>query len=184
MRCRTLSFYLTVAAKHREPLMYPGNSSQLSFLSENSLEELIRAIRKFIKELMQCFTVPEKAVWKPTLQRFVFSRRMRKESQERICVKNLPLWGRKLFCLPWLIFRWGWMRVGKRCPEWQSYLWEEASSRRVWFDSKLFYTLQSVSIASNGPADSSFRILQKPWMRLTDMVIFKYEWDSIIACES
>jgi len=72
MRRRRLTFYWAVAAKHREPLMYPGDSSHLSFHSNKSLEELIRAVCKFIKELTQCFTVPEKEAWKPTLKRFVF----------------------------------------------------------------------------------------------------------------
>ena len=52
MRRRRLTFYWAVAAKHRELLMYLGNSGQLSFHSEKSLQELIRAVCKFIKELM------------------------------------------------------------------------------------------------------------------------------------
>jgi len=100
MRRRRLTFYWAVVAKHREPLLYLGNSSQLSFHSEKSLEELIRPVRKFIKELMHCFTAHEKEAWKPTLQRFVFSRRTKKESEETNHVKNLPLWGSKLSWLP------------------------------------------------------------------------------------
>jgi len=70
--------------------MYLGNSGELSFYSEKSLEELIQAVRKFSKELTQCFTVPQKKSWQPTLQRFDFLRRIRKESEETNCVKNLP----------------------------------------------------------------------------------------------
>jgi len=60
MRRRRLTFYLAVAGKHSEPLMYLGNSGQLSFHKEESLEELIRAVCKFIKEPTQCVTAPEK----------------------------------------------------------------------------------------------------------------------------
>jgi len=100
MTRRRLTVYWAVAAKHREALMYLGNSGQLSFHSQKSVEELIRAVRKFIKELMQCFTAPEKEAWKPTLQRFVFSSRTKKESEETNGVKNLRLRGSKLSCLP------------------------------------------------------------------------------------
>jgi len=72
--------------------MYLGNSGQLSFHSEKSLEELIGALRKFIKELTECFTAPKMEAWNPTLQRFVFSRRMRKDSEETNRLKNLALW--------------------------------------------------------------------------------------------
>jgi len=100
MRRRRLTFNSAEVAKHREPPMYLGNSDQLSFHSEKSFEELIRAMCKFIKEPKHCFTPPVKEGRKPMLQRFVFSRRMRKESEETNCVKNLPLWGSKLSCLP------------------------------------------------------------------------------------
>jgi len=91
MRHRRPTFSWTVVAKHREPLIYLWNSGHLSFHREKGLEELIQAVCKFIKELMQYFTAPEKEAWKPTLQRLVFARRMRKESEETNRVKNLPL---------------------------------------------------------------------------------------------
>jgi len=80
--------------------MYLGNSGQLLFHSEKSLEELIRVGYKFIKELMLCFTVPKKKAWNPTLLGVLFSMRIRKESDEMNHVINLPLWGSHLSCLP------------------------------------------------------------------------------------